>query len=107
MHCINCPGEFPTTFCCKSDNYYYYYFSLKNLQKRLSKHIDVKAVIESSIHPKFCFSQSKILIAITCIAHCVSSDFALGKGLAYTIVCCYPELQELRKLPLIFFQHAL
>ena len=25
MHCINCPGEIPTTFCSKSDNYYYYY----------------------------------------------------------------------------------
>ena len=77
--------------------------SLKNLQKRLSKHNDVNAVIESSVHPKFCFSQSSILIATTSIAHCVSSDFAMGKGLASTIACCYPELQELRKLPINLF----
>ena len=27
-------------------------------------------------------------------------DFAMGKGLASTIACCYPELQELSKLPI-------
>ena len=75
-------------------------YSLKNLQKRLSNKNDVNAVIESSVHPKFCFSQSNILTATRCIAHCVSSDFAMGKGLASTIACCYPELQELRKLPI-------
>ena len=75
-------------------------YSLKNLQKRLSNKNDVNAVIESSVHPTFCFSQSNILAATTCIAHCVSSDFAMGKGLASTIACCYPELQEFRKLPL-------
>ena len=73
---------------------------MKNLQKRLSNKIDVNAVIESSVHPKFCFSQSNILTATTCIAHCVSSDFAMGKGLAFTIACCHLELQEVRKLPI-------
>ena len=70
-------------------------YSLKSLQKRLSNKNDVNAVIESSVHPKFCFSQSNLLTATTCIAHCVSSDFAMGKGLASTIACRYPELQEL------------
>ena len=73
---------------------------MKSLQKRLSNKNDVNAVIESSVHPKFCFSQSNILTATTCIAHCVSSDFAMGKCLASAIACCYPELQELRNLPL-------
>ena len=75
-------------------------YSSKSLQKRLSNKNDVNAVLESSVHPKFCFSQSNILTATTCIAHCVSSDFAMGKGLASTIACCYPELQKLRKLPI-------
>ena len=63
-------------------------YSLKSLQKRLSNKNDVNAVIESNVHPKFCFSQSNILSATTCIAHWVSSDFAMGKGLASTIACC-------------------
>ena len=75
-------------------------YSLKSLQKRLSNKNDVNAVIESSVHTKFCFSQSNIRAATTCIAHYVSSDFAMSKGLASTIACCYPELQELRKLPM-------
>ena len=74
-------------------------YSLKSLQKRLSNKNDVNAVIESSVPPKFCFSQSNILTATTCKAHCVSSDFAMGKSLASTIACCYPELQALRNLP--------
>ena len=74
-------------------------YSLKNLQKRLSSKNDVNAVIESSVHPNFCFSQSNILTAATCIAHWASSDFAIGKSLASAIACCYPEPQELRKLP--------
>ena len=78
-------------------------YSLKSLRKRLSNKNDVNAVIESSVHPIFCFSQSNILTATTCIAHCVSSDFAMGKGLASTIACCYPELQQLRKLPIKSF----
>ena len=75
-------------------------YSMKSLQKRLSNKNDVNAVIESSVHPKFCFSQSNILTATACIAHCVSSDFAMAKGLASAIACCYSELQELRQLPI-------
>ena len=56
------------------------HYSLKNLQKRLSKHNDVNAVIESNVHPKFCFSQLNILAATTCIAHCVSLDCDMGKN---------------------------
>ena len=78
-------------------------YSLKSLQSRLSNKNDVNAVIESSVHPKFCFSQSNILTATTCMAHCVSPDFAKVKGLASTLACCYPELQELRKLPINSF----
>ena len=76
---------------------------MKSLQKRLPNKNNVNAVIESSVHPKLCSSQSNILTATTCRALCVSLDFALGKGLAYTIACCYPELQELRKLPVNIF----
>ena len=78
-------------------------YSLKSLLKRLSNKNDVNAVIESSVHTKFCFSQLNVLTATTCIAHCVSSDFAMGKGLASTIACCYPELQEMRKLTINSF----
>ena len=73
---------------------------MESLQKRLSNKNDVNAVIESSVHPKLCFSQSNILTVTTYIAHCASSDFAMGKGLASTIACCYPELRELRQLPI-------
>ena len=73
-------------------------YSLRSLQKRLSNQNDVNAVFESSVHPKFWFSQSNILTVSTCIAHCVSSDFAMGKDLASTIACCYPELQEHRNM---------
>ena len=73
-------------------------YSLKHFQKCLSKHIKVNADIESSVHQKFCSPLSKILTATTCIAHCVSSDFAMGR------LCWYPELQELRKLPINNFQ---
>ena len=73
-------------------------YFLKNFQKCLSKHNDGNAVIESSVHPKFCFSQSNILTATTCIAHCVSSDFAMGKELASALGCSYPEPQQMRKI---------
>ena len=74
-------------------------FSLKSLQKCLSNKNDVNAVIESSVNPKLCLSQSNNLTATTCIAHCVSSDFAKGKRLASKIATCYPEFPELGKLP--------
>ena len=77
--------------------------SLKSVQKRFSNKNDVNAVIESSVHPKFCISLSNILTATTCIAHCVSSDFAMGRSLASTIACGYPELQELRNIPISKF----
>ena len=72
-------------------------YSLKSLQKRLSNKNDVSAVIESIVYPKFCFSQSNILTATTCIAHCVFSDFVMGKRLASALACSYPELQQKRK----------
>ena len=81
-------------------------YSLKNLQKRLSKH-DVNAVIESRFHPNFCFSLSNTLTATTCIAHCVSADFAMGECLSSTITCCYLELQKLRRVSLKTFHQAL
>ena len=78
-------------------------YSFKNLQKRLSKLSDVDAVIESSVHPKFFISQSIILTATTCIAHCVSPDFALGKRLASALAFSYPELQQMRNMSLNLF----
>ena len=56
-------------------------YSLESLQKRLSNKNDVNAVIESSSHPNFCFSQSNILTATTCIAHCFSG-FCYGQKLS-------------------------
>ena len=79
------------------------HYSWKNLKKRLSSKNDVNAVIDSSVQPKFCISQSNILTATTCIAHCVSSDFAIGKGLASALACSYPELQQMRKLSSTLF----
>ena len=42
-------------------------YSLKSLQKRLSNKNDLNAITESSVHPQFCFPQSNILTATTCI----------------------------------------
>ena len=41
---------------------------------------------------------SQIHTATTCIAHCVSSVFAMGKRLASALACCYLEFQEIRIL---------
>ena len=57
----------------------------------------MNAVIEASVHPEVCFSMSNILAATTCIAHCASSDFAMGQKLASALAYGYPELQQLRK----------
>ena len=76
-------------------------YSLKDLQKRLSSKKGVNAVIDSCIHPKFCFS--KFLTAPKCRAHCVSSVFAMVKGLASTLACGYLESQQLRKLSFNLF----
>ena len=73
------------------------------MQKLLSNKNDVNAVIASSVHPNFCFSQSTILAASTCIAHSVSSDSALGKGLASALACSYLELQQMWKMSLDLF----
>ena len=82
-------------------------YSLKNLQERLIKHNDVNAVIESSVYLKFRFSQSNILTTTTCIAHCLSSDFALGKKRAPAFACSYLELQQMRRTSfhLFFTRH--
>ena len=64
---------------------------------------DVNAVIDSSVNPKFRFSQPNFSKAKTRIAHCVSSDFAMGKGLASELACSFPELQQMRKMSLNFF----
>ena len=72
-------------------------YSQKNLQKRLSKHNDVNAVIESIAPPKGCFSHSDNLTTTTCIAHCVASHFGRGKNKAPAKTCYYLELHELRK----------
>ena len=58
------------------------------LRKGLSS--NVNEIIDCSVHPNFCFSQATILKPATCIAHCVSSDFAMREGLASTIACSYP-----------------
>ena len=73
-------------------------YSLKNLQKRLSKHNDVNAVIESSVLPKFCLSQSNILTVATSIAHCVSFVFAMGEGPSSALACSCLEPQQMRKM---------
>ena len=78
-------------------------YSLKGIKKRLSSSNDVNAIIDSSIYPKFCFTQANILTTNSCIAHCVSSDFKMGKGLASAIARCYPAIQEMRQRPLNHF----
>ena len=59
--------------------------TLKKLKKRLSFSNDVNTIIETGNQTKFCFSQSNIVTATTCLAHCVSSDFAISKNLASAI----------------------
>ena len=54
---------------------------------------------------KYCFSQSNILSAATCVAHSASFDFARAEKLAYSLACCYPELRGLRNLPSNVFPH--
>ena len=73
-------------------------YSLKNRQKRISKHNDVYLVNESSVHPKLCLSQSKNVTATTRIAQCVPSNFAMGKNLGSAIACYYSEPQDFGKL---------
>ena len=37
---------------------------------------------------------------MACIAHCASSDLGMGRELASALACSYPELQQMRKMPL-------
>ena len=78
-------------------------YTLKSLKKSLSSSNDVNAIITSRVSNRNFVLQSNFITATTCRAHCVSSDVAMGKSLASAIACCYPELQELRKLPLNTF----
>ena len=39
-----------------------------------------------------------LLTTTTCIAHWFSSNFAMSKGFASAIACCYPELQNVGKI---------
>ena len=70
---------------------------LEKPSEKVSKQIDMNAAIESRVQPNFHFSQSNISTAATCLAHCVSSDFAMGKGLASTLAC-HPQLLKMGKL---------
>ena len=80
-------------------------YSLKISQKRQSNKngVNADAVIDSSVDPNFCFSQTNKLTATTCIAHSVSSEFAMGNGLASTLVCSYPDQKQMQKMSLNFF----
>ena len=81
-------------------------YSLRNLQKRLSSNPNsnnVNSLIDTTVTPIFRFCSGNILDSSTSIAHCVSSDFAMRKGLASAIACCYPALQNLRSKS---FQHV-
>ena len=66
--------------------------SLKKLQKPFLKYNEINAVTESSVHPKLCSSQSHILKASACKAHCFSLDSAMSTDLAAAIPCRYLEL---------------
>ena len=75
-------------------------FGLESLQKHLSNKNNVKATVDSGIHPKLCFSEANILTATTHIAFCVPFDFAMGRELASALASGYLELQQMRKLSL-------
>ena len=69
-------------------------YNFRNLKKRLSSS-NVLNSISSDIHPNFCFS-SNILESPESIAHCVSADFHMKRGLASAIAYRNPELRQLR-----------
>ena len=74
-------------------------YGFRHLKKRLSSQPNpnnVNSLIDSTVTPIFRFSSGNILDSPNSIAHCVSSDFAMRKGLASTIACCYPALQQMR-----------
>ena len=70
-------------------------YNFRNLKKRLSSS-NVLNSISSDNHPNFCFSSSNILDSTESIAHCVSADFQMKRGLASAIAYRNPELQQLR-----------
>ena len=67
---------------------------------------DVNAIIDFSVHSKFCVYQLTILTAAIWIAQCASSDFATCRRLASVIACCYPELHDLSRMSLNNFPPA-
>ena len=70
-------------------------YNSRNLKKRLSSS-NVLNSISSDSHPNFCFSSSNILDSTESIAHCVSADFHMKRGLASAIAYRHPALHQLR-----------
>ena len=74
-------------------------YGFRHLKQRLSSQNhpnNLNSVIDSTVTPIFRFSSGNILDSPNSIVHCVSSDFAMRKGLAYAIACYYPALQQMR-----------
>ena len=74
-------------------------YGFRHLKKRLSSQSNpnnVNSLVDSTVTPIFRFSSGHFLDSPNSIAHCVSSDLAMRKGLASTIACCYPALQQMR-----------
>ena len=69
-------------------------YNFRNLKKRLSSS-NVLNSISSDSHPNFCFSSLNILDSTESIAHCVSADFQMKRGLASAIAYRYPTLRQL------------
>ena len=70
-------------------------YNFRNLKKRLSSS-NVLNSISSDNHPNFCFSSSNILESLESIAHCVSADFHMKRGLASAITYRNQEHRQLR-----------
>ena len=62
-------------------------YGFRHLKKRLSPQStnNINSLIDSTVTPIFRFSSGNVLDSPNSIAHCVSSDFAMRKGLASTI----------------------
>ena len=69
-------------------------YNFRNLKKRLLSS-NLLNSISSDSHPNFCFCSSNILDSTVSIAHCVSADFQMKRGLA----------SELRQLSFNTQQH--
>ena len=70
-------------------------YNFRNLKKRLSSS-NVSNSISSDNHPNFCFSSSNILESPESIAHCVSADFHMKRGLVSAIAYRNPTLRQFR-----------